>query len=67
MAVKFCTGLAGEIMPYACNIYLDGFPKITVHTLMDEFGNPLQSDIELQKDADTIAEWLNIIQLFKGC
>ena len=66
MAVKFSTGLASETEPYVCRIYLDGFPKITVHTLMDEFGNPLQSDVELQKDADTMAEWLNIIQLLKG-
>ncbi len=60
MEKEFNTGLAGETVPYACSIYQNGFPKITVHALMDEFGNPLQSDIELQKEADKIAELLNI-------
>ena len=66
MEEKFCTGLVGETIPYACNIYQNGFPKITVHTLMDEFGNPLQSDIELQKETDKISELLNVFQLLKG-
>ena len=66
MVEKFYTGLAGEVMSYTCNIYQNDFPKITVHILMDEFGNPLQSDIELQKEADKIAELLNIVQLLKG-
>ncbi len=65
MIERFCTGLAGETVPYTCNIYQSDFPKITIYTLMDEFGNPLQSDIELQKEADKIAELLNIIQLIK--
>lgn len=65
MDEKFRTGLAGEVMPYTCNIYQNDFPKITVHALMDDFGNPLQSDVELQKEADKIAGLLNIVQLLK--
>lgn len=56
---KFVTGLVGETEDMTCHIHQSGFPKITVYARLDEFGNQLQPDDDLQKEANWIAGLLN--------
>ena len=56
---KYFTGLVGETEDMACHIYVNGFPRLTVYAFLDEHGNQVESDDEVQKEAERIAQVLN--------
>ena len=56
---KYKTGLVGEVEDIACQIYIDDFPRLTLHGFVDDFGNRLEDEEDIQILADKIADILN--------
>ncbi len=66
--LEYRTGLVGEVDDMACRIYVGDFPRITVFAFLDEYGNQIESDAELQIEANKIAAQLNTpTKLLKTC
>ena len=57
--MKYKTGLVGEVEDMACHIYDESqYPRLVLYARIDEFGNQLEDDADVQAEADRIAKVL---------